>query len=81
MEYTLAFIKRNTLVIDANPAELLKLILSPGTSSVSARIFAGNGESRNSFGNRRRLTDYLRHTQFHELKWRNISQKCMIHEK
>ena len=64
----LAFIRGNILVIDASPVELLKLILSPETSIVSARMFAGNGKCRNSFGNRNTLTDYLHHTQFYELK-------------
>ena len=39
----LAFIKENTVVTDANLAELLKLILSPVMSSVSGRTFAENG--------------------------------------
>ena len=64
----LAFTKGNTLVIDASPAELLKLIFSPETLSVSARMSVGNGKCTNSFGNRNRLTDYLHHTQFYELK-------------
>ena len=56
----LVFIKGSTAVIDANRAELLKLILSLAISSVSARMFAENGINRNSFGNRRRLADYSR---------------------
>ena len=43
----LAFIKENTAVIDANPAELLKLILSLAMSSVSARMSAENGINKN----------------------------------
>ena len=72
----LVFIKENTAVIDANPAELLKLILLLVISSVSARMFAENGINRNLFGNRRRLAVYSREIQFYGLKIeKNFSKK------